>query len=99
VIALAVTGGVLVGLLLGWCVATLTYRVRRADAIASRPEDLIKAMDQIVNMEAVAENRHLVRVRMQRSGHRSERFDAGEPAKVMRMRTRRRITINRDDRA
>jgi adenylate kinase len=97
VIWLVAIGGVLVGLVTGWGATTVTYRVRKADSIAARPEEVAKFMARVVNLEALEEHRRLVRLKMMQAGRRTVRYDGGKPATVHTMRRRRRITNRRDD--
>jgi hypothetical protein len=94
---LVAIGGVLVGLLSGWCAATVTYRASKADRVAASPELVAKFMTRVVNLEELEEHRRTVRLRMMQAGRRTARFDGGESAKVHSMRRRRRITNRRDD--
>lgn len=77
--------------LAGWAVATVTYRVRRRP----RLEEVSAFMDRVVNVEELESGIRLRRAAIMRSGRRTVRADGGPPAKVMRMRVRRRNSAKR----
>lgn len=79
----------LIGALLGWLAATVTFRVRPREA------DVARFMARVVNLEDLEAHRRAVRLKMLQSGRRSERFDGGPNARVMRMRKRKARTQTR----
>lgn len=80
------------GIIAGWAGATVTSMLRSP----VRLEDIAKYMTQVVNVEEVESNIRLRRAAMMRAGRRTTRVDdKAVPAKVMRMRVRRKGSRHR----
>lgn len=59
-------------------------------------QQLSAIMDRIVNTDEVESRGRMKRVELQRAGRRTQRFDGGSPARVHKMRRRKRINIHPD---
>lgn len=86
--ALAAIGGVLLGFIVGWGTAYLY--IHHSDRQSYSQSDIQAYMARVVNMEAVEHRRKMLRLNLLRAGRRTVRHDGGPPAKVMRMRKRRK---------
>ncbi len=73
----------LAGLLIGWLAASATSKVR------PQVQDVAKFMEQVVTLEELEAHRRANQIRLAQSGRRTDRFDGGPTAKVMRMRKRK----------
>lgn len=76
----------LLGLIVGWAAAALYYRaIKPVD-----PQQLTLLMKRLVTAEGYDERRKQVRTMLTRSNKRAMRLDGGMPAKVHKMRKRKR---------
>ena len=80
IMGLAVTGFPL-GMAAGYAIRGM-YIPPPSDA------DIAKFMGRVVNQEEMEEHERLTRVSMMRNGRKTQRFDGGPHAKVMRVKVR-----------
>jgi len=79
----------LLGFLAGYGARLFLSRQTFTKTVA--PEQLTPLMDRIVNQEGAEERRNQIRRMLHDSGRRTMRLDGGPPAKVHKMRRKRRM--------
>lgn len=84
----AIIAAFLLGLLLGYGARLFLSKNPFTKPVA--PEELSMFMDRVVNQEEAESRRNEIRRMLHDSGRRTMRLDGGKPAKVHKMRRRKR---------
>jgi hypothetical protein len=85
----AMGAALLLGFILGYGVRLLLSKNPLTKPVA--PQELSQFLDRIVNQEEAEARRNEIRRMMHDSGRRTMRLDGGKPAKVHKMRRRRKV--------
>lgn len=88
----AIGAALLVGFILGYGARPFLCRFLPMKPV--EPQQLSAYLDRVVNQEEAEARRNQIRRQLHDSGRRTMRLDGGPPAKVHKMRRKRRMSVD-----